>query len=68
MRKQFRRAIAWICMSAMLTGSASSYALAGEAVPEETAGSQQLLEEVAEQTLQVVAEAQEEFAQDGLLL
>ena len=65
MRKQFRRAIAWICMGALLTGPVSSSAMAGEAVPEESAASPQLLDEITEQTLQIVAQAEEEFAQDA---
>ena len=51
-------------MGALLTGPVSSYAMAEEAVPEESAASSELLDEITEQTLQIVAQAEDEIAQD----
>ncbi len=54
-------------MGALLTGATSSYTMAGEMVPEGTDAVPQLLDEIAGQTLQIVADAEQESAQDALL-
>ena len=61
MKNRFRRSIAWLCLTALLTGSVSSYSAAGEVQPEEAAGSAQLLEEITLETMQIVTAAGEDF-------
>ena len=63
MKYQFRKSAAWLCLTALLIGSASPCSMASQDV-EEPSGNELSMEEITLETMQIVAEAEENFVQE----